>query len=139
MLHRSLLKLQRPGIVTVRRSGHSPPGWHYALLHTSMQWKQHKSSLLHSTAAVAPQQPDRADIRVCSSSDAADSFIAAAQRPTRFKRHGITGDGSCMFRACVQGHYQLQHSGKVLDRTQEYEKALELRRAVVDELRNSRV
>lgn len=43
-----------------------------------------------------------------------------------------------MFRACVQGHHQLQQGGEVLNSTHEYARALELRRAVVDELRTSR-
>lgn len=103
-----------------------------------VQHVQHKILHVHPAAACPYQQPDRADIRVASLSHQADNFIAAAQRPTAFKRYGITGDGSCMFRACVQGHHQLQHGGAVLGSQQEYAKALELRRSVVDELRNSK-
>lgn len=42
-----------------------------------------------------------------------------------------------MFRACVQGHHQLQH-GKQLPSSQEYSQALDLRLAIVDELRKNR-
>lgn len=61
------------------------------------------------TAAVPhPQQPERVDVRAASSSSSAsDSSSSSATssgsfssglRPAAFKRHGITGDGSCMFR-----------------------------------------
>eukprot|EP00878_Enallax_costatus_P029468 GHUV01031954.1.p2 GENE.GHUV01031954.1~~GHUV01031954.1.p2 ORF type:complete len:184 (+),score=37.45 GHUV01031954.1:80-631(+) len=113
-------------------------GWQAVLQVCSCAPLQQRSLHMQPTSAVPSQQPERADVRVASLSDQAGSFIAAAQRPTAFKRYGITGDGSCMFRACVQGHHQLQHGGEVLDSRQEYAKALELRQAVVKELRSSR-
>jgi OTU domain-containing protein 6 len=56
------------------------------------------------------------------------------QRPVSFKKLSITGDGSCMFRAVMQGHHYLQQKC-VMPSNDERQQALQLRRAVVDELR----
>eukprot|EP00882_Tetradesmus_deserticola_P005057 GHRQ01005328.1.p1 GENE.GHRQ01005328.1~~GHRQ01005328.1.p1 ORF type:complete len:264 (+),score=91.74 GHRQ01005328.1:81-872(+) len=95
---------------------------------------------LSTQNSIPRQQLDRAEILTRSSTPADSSSVLPVlqQRPTRFVKYGITGDGSCMFRACVQGHHQLQHAGQQLPASQEYGKALALRQAVVEELRKNR-
>eukprot|EP00879_Flechtneria_rotunda_P006027 GHRR01006339.1.p1 GENE.GHRR01006339.1~~GHRR01006339.1.p1 ORF type:complete len:279 (+),score=66.16 GHRR01006339.1:80-916(+) len=95
-----------------------------------------RSMHMQLTAAMIPQQQQPA--RVSSVPDGLDAVITNQASPTTFKQFGITGDGSCMFRACVQGQHQLQHAGQVLSSREEQRKALELRRAVVEELRKNK-
>jgi len=75
------------------------------------QYIQQQRRQLHwqQTAAVPhPQQPERVDVRAASSNSSSASgssssvtisgSFSSGLRPAAFKRHGITGDGSCMFR-----------------------------------------
>jgi hypothetical protein len=103
----------------------------------SMQSQRRRSNKL-TINSVPPPQPERVDVLARSTHTDSSSAVPVQQRPTRFAKYGITGDGSCMFRACVQGHHQLQHAGQQLASSQEYSKALALRQAVVEELRKNR-
>ena len=58
-------------------------------------------------------------------------------QPSELQHHRITGDGSCMFRALVQGNH-LVSSGCLMSHGQEYQAALDLRQAVVAELKKNR-
>lgn len=108
-------------------------------MHSNAQPKRSRQPTLSS---LPRPQAERADVITRSSPTDSTSSSSALplqqQRPTRFAKCGITGDGSCMFRACVQGHHQLQHGGQQLPAAAEYSKALALRQAVVEELRKNR-
>uniref|UniRef100_A0A383VJM8 Ubiquitin thioesterase OTU n=1 Tax=Tetradesmus obliquus TaxID=3088 RepID=A0A383VJM8_TETOB len=108
-------------------------------MHSNAQPKRSRQPTLSS---LPRPQAERADVITRSSPTDSTSSSSALplqqQRPTRFAKYGITGDGSCMFRACVQGHHQLQHGGQQLPAAAEYSKALALRQAVVEELRKNR-
>jgi hypothetical protein len=107
---------------------------HPCSMHSQRQTGQHPTP-----SSLPRAQADRADVVTRSTpTDSSSALPLQQQRPTRFLKYGITGDGSCMFRACVQGHHQLQHGGQQLPSSQEYSKALELRVAVVEELRKNR-